>query len=83
MNSSNNAWGHTVAQLANTQRSWPVVSPDEYEKFCYGYLFDALRGYTFGQAFCRKFSINDALLIYTLRDEHSAKQYIEKQRYVR
>lgn len=79
----NNPWSRTVADLGRAVQSKTIVSRAHYSAFCHAYLFDALRGLTFGQAFCKKFSIHDNLLIHTLRDEHSAQQYIKQCGYVR
>lgn len=64
------------------RRQRVTVKAHDYKKFCHEYLFDAIRGLTFGQAFCKKFCIYDAVLIHTIRDEEEAKRYIQDARYV-
>lgn len=58
------------------------VSPEEYEQFCNEYVFDALRGKSFGRAFCERFNIVDFLLVRDQPDDW-AKQYIRNCGYVR
>lgn len=64
-------------------RPLPRIPRADYERFCYGWLFDALRGLTFGQAFCREFSVTDMLLLYTTGwDEERTQRYIERTGYI-
>jgi len=65
-------------------RPLPKIPRADYERFCYGWLFDALRGLTFGQAFCREFSVTDMLLLYKHSgwDEDRCRRYIERTGYI-
>ena len=83
--SAQRAFAAMAGELINgppSARPLPYISQQQYDRFCYEYLFDAIRGLTFGQAFCKKFSIHDVLLIHTIRDEQEAKRYIRGARYV-
>lgn len=57
------------------------VSQQDYTCFCEGYLFDAIKGKRFGQAFCERFNIVDYILLIEPSTEYS-KNYIIKAGYV-
>lgn len=77
-------FSHLTESLTTEKRAGykDCVSRQDYNNFCFEYLWDQLRGTPFGVAFCEKFSINDVLLIHTTRDEESAKRYIERAGYI-
>ena len=64
--------------LTGTGLLWNSVSREDYEKFEYYYIFDALKGDRFGQAFCKKFGISTASPLYYFEDMNTCKNWIEK-----
>ena len=79
------AFDHMAKQLA--PRCWPndkvnIVLIADYELFCKEYVFDQLRGVSFGESFCRKFYITDFVLS-ILSNEQSAKRHIETIGYIK
>lgn len=59
-----------------------TITKSEYEVFCKEFIFDALCGETFGQAFCRKFKITDNLLN-IVSSNSEAKYIIETLGYIK
>lgn len=58
-----------------------VVSKKDYELFCKEYLFEQIKGYTFGAAFCKRFGFNDIFLKHLSNE--TAKKHIELLGYIR
>lgn len=58
-----------------------MVSKEDYQNFCDEYIFDSLKGVSFGNAFCERFGINDNMLS-TLSDD-GAKFLIENLGYIK
>lgn len=58
-----------------------TVSKKEYEQFCEEYIFNAIKGDTFGFAFCTRFNIVDYMLLFE-RSSTKAQRYIEQARYI-
>lgn len=56
------------------------ISKKDYEEFCKEFVFDKLRGKSYGEAFCLKFGFKDTILK-NLTDE-SARFHIEKLGYI-
>jgi hypothetical protein len=54
----------------------PSVSKQDYEIFKKEYIFDKLKGYEYGRAFCLKFNVKDTV-INCLIDDDIAKEMIE------
>lgn len=73
-------WTGIVQQISNLEliakTKNATVSRKRYEKFCHGYIFQALKGDDFGIAFCKKFKIMDYILLMT-KNIDEAKRYIE------
>mgnify|MGYP003335542030 CR=1 FL=1 len=71
-------WEKAVKLLINQPRDHNVteVYKKDYETFCNEYIFDAIRGRTFGKAFCNKFNVTDYYLL-VVKDVYLAKTYIE------
>ena len=65
----------------NSSTSLPTVSRKEYEVFCKEFVFEKLKGKSFGSAFCEKFNIDDYYL--TRYSDDTAKYHIEKLGYIR
>lgn len=55
----------------------PEISKQEYEHFQKEYIFDRLKGYNYGKAFCQKFSVTDPVVEYLI-DDDLAKELIEQ-----
>lgn len=64
-----------------TKEPLKTISKKEYEKFCKDFIFEKLKGVSFGKAFCDRFDF-DHFIIESLPDE-SAKGFIEKHGYVK
>lgn len=58
-----------------------VISKHEYKIFCNEFVFDKLKGQSFGESFCKKFGFNDTFLK-NLSDE-TAKNHIELLGYIK
>lgn len=57
------------------------ISIEDYELFCKEFVFDKLKGKSFGIAFCEKFDFNN-IFLKGLSDE-TAKDHIEKLGYIK
>lgn len=64
-----------------TQNKEKKISKKQYEMFCKNFLFDKIKGKSFGRAFCEKFNFN-GIFLNSLSDE-SAKYHIEKLGYIK
>lgn len=64
-----------------TKNKDKVISKYAYEKFCNEFLFNKLKGETFGEAFCKYFGFND-IFLKSLSDS-TAKHHIEKLGYIK
>lgn len=51
-----------------------------YEKFCKDFVFEKLKGKSFGHAFCERFNFNDVFL--KALSDSTAKNHIEKLGYI-
>ncbi len=58
-----------------------TVSKQDYEVFCNEFGFDKIRGLTFGEAFCERFSITDNIL--SIMSDDGAKWLIEHLGYIK
>lgn len=56
------------------------VTKVDYEKFCKEFIFEKLKGKSFGEAFCKEFGFND-IFLKSLSDD-TAKYHIEKLGYI-
>lgn len=66
-----------IDQLINPQVSvYKKISKKSFEKFCYEYIFDAVKGFRFGEAFCKKFQIIDWSLMMQTQSYEDSKKYI-------
>lgn len=68
-----------LGQLTNNQNK--QISKKEYELFCKEFLFQRIKGVSFGKSFCKKFKFNDTFLK-NLSDE-TAKYHIEMLGYIK
>ena len=59
-----------------------TVSRKEYEIFCKEFMFDSLKEIGFGEAFCKRFNIDDSA-ISILKSESFAKELIESLGYIK
>ena len=58
-----------------------TISKEDYEIFRKEYMFEKLKGKTFGQAFCERFDVDDYFLK-NLSDK-TARYHIEKLGYIK
>lgn len=75
---------HFITALAAleqlTGNSTKKISKNDYELFCKEFVFEKLKGVSFGEAFCERFNFNGVFLK-GLSDE-TAKSHIETLGYV-
>lgn len=62
-------------------KSHKTVSKQDYELFCKEYMFEQLKGVRFGEAFCKRFSIDNVLINMVSND--TAKFHIEALGYIK
>lgn len=71
----------TLAALEQlTGNSYKTISRYEYDIFCKEFVFDSLKGKSFGQAFCERFDFNDVFL--KGLSDNTAKHHIETLGYI-
>jgi hypothetical protein len=58
-----------------------TITRSEYELFCKEYVFEQIKGISFGQAFCKRFNIEDHLINNVSND--TAKFHIEALGYIK
>jgi len=63
-----------------TGNSFKKISKQDYELFCKEFVFEKIKGVTFGKAFCERFGFND-IFLKDLTDS-TAKDHIEKLGYI-
>ncbi len=68
-----------LEDLTNNKNKF--ISRNEYDSFCNEFVFNKLKGETFGKAFCNKFGFNDVFL--KGLPDHTAKFHIEKLGYIK
>ncbi len=71
---------HLVEELMLAQHGRTAqeeLTPESFDRWCHGFIFDAMKDQRFGQAFCNHFGITDNLLFYE-RNIDKAKQYVKK-----
>jgi len=71
---------HLVEELMLAQHGRTAqeeLTAESYERWCRGYIFDAIKDQRFGQAFCNHFGVTDNLLFYE-RNTEKAQQYVKK-----
>lgn len=84
----NNFWPNVVKSMDPAlfnrmkERMQVTVSREDYEIFCKEFVFDTLRGESFGEAFCKRFGVEDSA-ISILKTEGFAKELIEKLGYIK
>jgi len=59
-----------------------TITRNEYESFCKEYIFNKLKGETFGSAFCKRFNIEDRA-ISNLVGEKFTQDLIEMLGYIK
>lgn len=57
------------------------ITEQEYELFCKEFIFEKIKGLSFGQAFCERFEFN-GIFLKGLSDD-LAKNHIEKLGYIK
>lgn len=58
-----------------------TISKKDYEIFCKEFVFDSLKGESFGEAFCKRFDITDST-ISILKTEGFTKELIKSLGYI-
>lgn len=59
-----------------------TINRTDYESFCKEYVFNKLKGETFGSAFCKRFNLSDRA-ISNLVSEQFTKELIESLGYIK
>ena len=59
-----------------------TVTPEQYKQFKKEYVFEKLKGLTLGQAFCKKFDIQDYMLS-NLKSEEETEFLIKSLGYIK
>lgn len=80
-----NAFGHMVNTLsrdAYKDNDFTSISKDEYEIFCKEYIFEKLKGVSFGVAFQKRFGIKDRVLS-MFSEQSVCMTHIEYCKYVK
>jgi len=80
MGLSTSPFDHLVNYLTKTSEA-VKVEPIQYETFQREYLFDKIKGKSFGSAFCEKFHVNDIVLS-ILSTDKDAMSHIKFMGYV-
>jgi hypothetical protein len=71
----NNPFGYMI-QSVQAKDTHKMVDRSEYEIFCKEYIFEKLKGFSFGYAFCKRFDISN-YMISNVTDDSSTKSHIE------
>jgi len=53
-----------------------TITQEQLEEFQYYYIFDVLKGYRYGEAFCRKFNISNASPLYYFKGQETCDRWI-------
>jgi hypothetical protein len=59
------------------QALYHTITQEQYEEFEYHYVFDALKGLRFGQAFCERFGVSNASPLYHLKSRELCERWIQ------
>lgn len=77
----NDSFIHILGALEDlTANKEKQISKAEYEVFCKEFVFEKIKGKSFGFAFCERFNFNN-IFLKSLSDE-TAKSHIEKLGYI-
>lgn len=74
------AFDSMVLHLASVRTTEQKVSRVDYDNFCKEFVFDQLKGKSFGAAFCERFNIVDYVLPEI--SNHNSKSLIETLGYL-
>ena len=69
----------SLMPLSKTKKT---ISSEDYQIFCKEYIFDAINGMTFGNAFCKRFELTDNLLS-KITDTSEAQFLIKNLGYIK
>ena len=74
-------WMIKTAMTANPKVA-DIISKSEYDEFCRDYLFELIKGESFGTAFTKRFGIEDGVLDLGLSTE-ATQDHIKRMGYVK
>lgn len=81
-----NVFDHMTSALLNSDifkdEDFTPINKADYDMFCREYVFDSLRGDTFGRAFQKRFDCRDRVLS-MFRDQRHTMKHIEYCGYVK
>ena len=72
----------SIADRPDTTARVYSIPKTDYEQFCQKYIFEKLKGITFGKAFCRRFNLTDIVLL-AMTSQTEAEKYIENCKYIK
>lgn len=78
----NNLFGMTQQLMNIAKTTAKTISRKKYDKFCNEYIFQAIKGESFGIAFCKKFNMIDYILLLS-KNTNDAQRYISTTQYIR
>jgi hypothetical protein len=65
-----------VSMTEENQLSYHTITQEQYDQFEYHYVFDALKGLRFGQAFCERFGVSNASPLYHFHGREVSERWI-------
>ena len=71
-----------TTSLMSLSKTKKTISNEDYQIFCKEYIFNAINGETFGNAFCKRFELNDNLLS-KIKDTSEAQFLIKNLGYIK
>lgn len=66
-----------LTQSLQAEDTGKMVNSNEYEIFCKEFIFEKLKGFSFGYAFCKRFDISN-FMISNVSNDSTAKLHIEQ-----
>lgn len=71
-----------TSSLTNLSKEKKTITKEDYQIFCKEYIFNAMQGETFGNAFCKRFGLTDNMLS-RIKDTDEAKFLITNLGYIK
>lgn len=71
-----------TTSLMSLSKTKHTISNEDYQIFCKEYIFNAISGETFGNAFCKRFGFTDNLLS-KIKDTSEAQFLIKNLGYIK
>ena len=71
-------WGRTLGDLCSPVPIDIKIAQSCYDQWKQHFVFDAVKGKTFGQSFCDYFRIKDYIVLYVHKDINDCDWYIQQ-----